>query len=634
MKTLNIILALCLLAGTAIAQDMGPSAGHDLDALWAKAQKTYDLEREDALLLLESRTITVGDEGTVATRVHRVVWIGTTVGIRAYADLRVPWNSATSTLDVEILRTWRDGRWWPDVQGISETAVVHTLPHALDHADDYTAMRETMLLHDGVELPCIVETAYTIAEQGPPTAGADGVFVFPQRDPAVLTEYVLRVPGGTAVLHEELNGAPAAKEDENGVRALTWTVEESTALKLPIATQPAAYEPTVVWTTWEDWGTLESTWSESINAAAVADSVLIEALDEYLAGSLDPVRDTVAFWNESVRSVHYPFRFWQLAPRSATRVWETGYGHALDRAVLLTALLRHVARTTVEDCTKVGCARTEAGYGEVARDLPRLAGFDGLRVELAYGDMGTWLIDPEVGETLDGSAADRWSTSPLSHLLRRRMEQFLSLSLAPGDGDAWRGTGVLRIGSTYDPAVNSDAAAREDRVTRAVQSILPDAEVSAIIRTNGGLSFAVDLAEWPKNADEEPALTVGRIDGGLMDLLPADIHMHEAARQSPLRLPWHLVETVELRLQVDDRDVLTPEPMSMEGATGSFRVDVSREYGWLRVAQRLSLHVDDASRPVGLKDPRRHLHPAESWPELRALLLEAGEPEHGTIVLK
>ena len=39
--------------------------------------------------------------------------------------------------------------------------------------------------------------------------------------------------------------------------------------------------------------------------------------DEYerLAGSLDPVRDTVAFWNEAVRPIRYPFRYWQLAPR-------------------------------------------------------------------------------------------------------------------------------------------------------------------------------------------------------------------------------------------------------------------------------------------------------------------------------
>ena len=106
----------------------------------------------------------------------------------------IPWNTETCTLEVDVLRTWRDGRWWPDPSRISDTAVVHTLPHALDHADDYTVMRETMLLHDGVELPCIMETAYTITEKCVP--GADGVFVFPSIDPAVVTELAVTAAAG------------------------------------------------------------------------------------------------------------------------------------------------------------------------------------------------------------------------------------------------------------------------------------------------------------------------------------------------------------------------------------------------------------------------------------------------------
>ncbi|MFO7608734.1 MAG: hypothetical protein R6X35_05980, partial [Candidatus Krumholzibacteriia bacterium] len=66
MKTLRIIAIAVLLlggaAGAALAAGMGTSAGHDLDALWAQAQKTYDTAQEDAIILLDSRTTTVGDE--------------------------------------------------------------------------------------------------------------------------------------------------------------------------------------------------------------------------------------------------------------------------------------------------------------------------------------------------------------------------------------------------------------------------------------------------------------------------------------------------------------------------------------------------------------------------------------------
>jgi hypothetical protein len=628
MKTTSIILALCLLAGGALAQGMGTSGGHDLDQLWARAQKNHDLAQEDAVLLLESRTVTVDDEGSRVTRVHRVAWVGTSLGIRGYADLRVPWNSATSTLDVEILRTWMDGRWWPDAQRISETAVVHTLPYAVDHADDYTVMRETMLLHDGVELPCIMETAYTIAEQGLPTAGADDLFVMAQRDPAVRVEYALRVPTGMEVRHAALNGAPEAGIDENGVQTLTWRLEDVAPLRLPIADQPAAYEPALVWSTWESWQTLEDAWSEACDSAAVLGPAVIEALEESLAGSLDPVRDTVAFWNESVRAVHYPFRFWQLAPRSATRTWETGYGHALDRAVLLAALLQHVAGgdgPAVSDCLL-----HEPGYGETAPTLPRLAGFDGVTVYLQPNRHGSLLVDADAGRILSAPADDRWMpwTRSRPALLDDQLAGHLSLSLAPGEGEAWEGSGNLRMVRAHGLGLEGDADALQAHIAAAVRSVLPDAEISAPAPSHDGYRFAVSLAAWPTNADGESTLTVGPLAGGVLDRLPADVHLFEAARQSPVRFPADLAETVDLQLRVGDAVVRTPEPVAMESVAGRFTVDVSRAHGWLRVERSLDL------RGEGRTGPRRVRHPASAWPELRSLLLEAGDPVHGTIVLE
>ena len=101
-----------------LAADMGVSAGHDLDALWARPRRTTIWTRQDAVLLLESRQRRLW-RPTAPWPPACTGWCGSAPrsGIRGYADLRVPWNTATSTLDVEILRTWRDGRWWPDADG-------------------------------------------------------------------------------------------------------------------------------------------------------------------------------------------------------------------------------------------------------------------------------------------------------------------------------------------------------------------------------------------------------------------------------------------------------------------------------------------------------------------------------------
>ena len=160
-----LIAALVLLP--AVPADAAPESaagGYDIGALMTAAEEHYDLSRLDAVLLVEDLTVVVAP-GSRRTTVHRVAWLGTEIGLNAYADLRIPYNTDTSTLEVVALRTWMDGRWWPHESEISPTAVVETTPGAIQSADDYTMMREAMLLHDGVELPCIMETAYEIEEQ-------------------------------------------------------------------------------------------------------------------------------------------------------------------------------------------------------------------------------------------------------------------------------------------------------------------------------------------------------------------------------------------------------------------------------------------------------------------------------------
>ncbi|MEJ2722079.1 MAG: DUF3857 domain-containing protein, partial [bacterium] len=243
--------------GARAAALMGVSDGYDLDTLWTQAQATYDLSKEDAVVLLESRRVSIEANGDLHTRVHRAVWVGASAPVRGYADLRIPYNSATSTLTVNALRTWRDDRWWPET-GVSRTAVVETLPFALALADDYTTMRETMLLHDGVEVPCIMETDYEIVERGGGAYGADGLWVFPQNDPAVCVELTLDVTDGETVASRSGNGAPepVVTDGAGGRNTYRWTIENVPRLGTPHLHDPAAVETTVLWTTWRSWKTL------------------------------------------------------------------------------------------------------------------------------------------------------------------------------------------------------------------------------------------------------------------------------------------------------------------------------------------------------------------------------------------
>ncbi len=298
------------------------------------------------MILLDSKRITFLEDGSCAEGgVHRVVWIGTSVGVRTYADLRIPWNSENATLEVEKLRTWRRAAGGRTRRRVSDTAVVHTLPHALDHADDYTAMRETMLLHDGVEVldkGCIMETAYTITTRDVPARG--GIHVFSQGDPVVLSELGIYSSPRRPLKNAELNGAPLPAQDKSMLNnRKTWNLKHVKAQGRPHTSDPQAHEPAVVWSNWEDWNELGQRFSSTFNAGVELTEVQRQDLLERLNPALSFRQKLAAvgdYLNEMVRPVHYDDRNWRFAPRPACRVLETAYGHDLDRAVLAAALLQ------------------------------------------------------------------------------------------------------------------------------------------------------------------------------------------------------------------------------------------------------------------------------------------------------
>jgi hypothetical protein len=628
MKTFNMLilsLVVMSLATFAIGADMGVSGGHDLDELWAGAQADGGLEGQDAVLLLESQQVTLGADGALATRIHRVVWIGTSGGIRGYADLRIPWNSATSQLDVEILRTWREGRWWPDPAAISETAVVTTLPYAVGRADDYTTMRETMLLHDGVELPCIMETAYTITETGLP--GADGLFVMPQRDPSVLVELQVTVPLAASFSFESLNGAPdpAVRELDESV-TLTWSQAEVPALLTPLTGAPAAYEPAVVWTTWPDWPVLRDQWLAAFDEAAVLDEALSDSLQAWIEPApsrWSRIQAVVEQVNKSVRGVHYPDRFWRFAPRPAVRTWDTAYGHALDRAVLVAALLREAGY----EVTPIFVGE---GHGLVGPGIPRLTGMGALHLSIKGDPAG--LFNPD-GGTLSGQA-------PLIGLPLWRTDKFVepflgnsqwanrlevTIDLEPGEDDLWIGSGQYHASGVFCP--QGEMAGLDDGARNflggVIGAVIPDADLKhanpEIFHQHQVIfGFGFEVPQPEPELSGRTRLVVGVPGHGLVSRVEGG-QSYEYVRPAPQMLAGPLEQVVKIRFKSgDDPAVHLPESRSLVNEAGEFSVSAEEKDGWITLERRLVLTADS--------------YPAEMWPQVRALLLEDEDPANGTLL--
>lgn len=621
-----------LLAPRALAAPaaMGVSAGHDLDALLAAAQGRHDLARQDAVLLLEDRRVDVASEGSVATTVHTVVWIGTATGLRAYADLRVPWNEATCSFTVTKLRTWRDGRWWPDRERISDTAVVHTLPYAVDHADDYTTLRETMLLHDGVELPCVMETEYTITERGLPAA--DGLFVLPQRDPAMLVRLSVSAPLARALHHAELNGAPApAAAEADGRRTLTWTLQPAPALRLPVTAAPAAYEPAVCWSTWADQRALGDAFNSVVWEAAVAPPAIVDSLRAVMreaTGDRARVQAGGAWLARNIRHVHQDDRWWTFAPRRAERTWETAYGHVLDRAVLWASLLKADGWQAVPVLAgPVGAPAAPAlphlgGRGQLLLYLQ--PAFDAkVRRPLLVCDPADFSVHAE--GVLDGRPllwlfGEAKPTAPQGG----GGELAVELSLAAGD-TAWTGAGFAagRGRLAFTDAVDGEPAALGRHAAALFGGVLkgaaaPAATLPLVLRGATDLRCDVTMPLGKADAEGRRALSVGRPKGGLLDRLPGDCRLAEASRTAPVLLdgPLRQVVTLRLKLPAGSRAAL-PEARSLANAAGMFSLAATEADGWVEYRREVSL-VEGAGA-------------AANWPALRALLLEEADPANAAL---
>jgi hypothetical protein len=632
------ICALVLLSAVpAGAAPESAAGGHDIGELMAAAEEHYDLARLDAVLLLEDLTITVA-AGSRRTTVHRIAWMGTEIGLDAYGDLRVPNNTGTSTLEVVALRTWMDGRWWPDETKISPTAVVATTPGAIQSADDYTTMRETMLLHDGIELPCIVETIYTITERRPPEYGFDGLWIFAKADPAVMTRLVLEVPKGMTLHHAERNGAPEPALDRSAadVDTYVWRGEFVDRLARPLTRGPAAYAPHVAWSTWESWGAL----GDAVAASVARSASLNEALADSVANliKLRPVplartEAVVDFINETTRAIRYDDSHWQLAPREAVRTWNTAYGHRLDRAVLAAALFE-----------EAGCAITPA-YRSAAfwcadDEVPTLERFDGLLLHL--NDIGA-LYDPLNGTLLQSrtglTGRSLWlagrDDSPVLVAAEETSGCELVLSVEPGEEEGWTGSGILVTTGTlscYGDIVGLEGEAGS-HLSRVASAALAGASVEdhslAVLqeeRVVAGFSFAIDDAE-PDDSGRT-RFELGDPACGLLASLPRDVHLYVEHRDSPVMLPGAAVQTLTLRIDVGDREVVrVPEEVTLENSIGHFRLTVEREGSEITITREVAVSAGGDASDAALR-----IGPAE-WPSLRAILLEEADPRNRTILL-
>jgi len=605
----------------------------DISLLMKEANVRFDMDNEDAVILFDSERIRLYKDGRYAKFVHRIIWINTDVAIRRYGDVRVPYDAAQCTLHVETVRTWRDNQWWET----GPTGIVETLPYELVDAYDYANIREAMLLHNGIELPCILEISYSIEDKEPFRRGWDGSWTFVRNEPAVKSWFGFELPSGWWPNIYEFPGSPAPvkkTDDSLGLDMYTWQRGPYNAGTFPAPEKIEDYESYILWSTWKDWSSLGAHIRTHFDKAAVGDRNLKEQLDSLLEKAdtdREKARLIAGFVNDKTTYIDYPWKYWLSKPRPAVRTYLSTYGHALDRTVLAAALFSKAGIKTLP-------VFLSPSFGNINIEISGLTLMNRLGLWLSAENLAAY-YDPITSEIKSGpvsffsrmawlAGSDEKPNIRINGLDKTSSNDIRIELSYDADKKSITGSGYFRATNYFNQYLQMAGMENEafTYFEKLVSSIFENAELTACnpseftrLKTVFGFQFTIDSLTIDDRDRIE--LTLGESTCGILANLPSNIELYHNQRTSPMHFPGPMSQNIELTLNLDGLELLHyPENNSLENETGSFAVNSIETEKKLIVIRSLKLSKSD--------------YTAEEWLPLRTLLLADRNDGNRLILVK
>ena len=637
MKTrLDIYLAafllLVLFSFTPIYSQTSISGDLNISELLKSADKTFNLSEQDAVILFDGHTEEWLIDGRLKTSVHRIVWLGGASVVRRYGDHRIPYDDKFHNFSVQALRTWRDNRWWDS----DTTGIVETLPHAVQKAYDYSNMREMMLLHNGIELPCIIEVAYTIEDKFPHRSGVEGMWLFARDDPVLVSQCCLSFPSERnpqLYASKDVTDPIVDIDESSDMETYTYRLEGIPALPLPHTADPAAYSPHVAWSTWKNWQQYGDLLKTTFDSWLEMDKTLrdsLNALVDRAYALTDKAKRIAAFVDRTTRYINYPARYWQWNPRYAYRTYNTAYGHRLDRVILAASLFKEAGFMIFPVFRGIG-------YGDINEDIPTLSRMDDIGLWVEGGDEVSGYYDPTgsrfhnglhpiFGRTVwfPGNENDpqvTWRGESTESLLEIRIDiEYDSKE------KNWHGKGLYKATHGFNPHDRMEGTDTEakDFLGSVISGVIKEAELSGYnpiafnrFTITTGFEFTAPLGDEDEYG--RYILTIDDPDGGIFDMLPNDVRLHIENRDSPTRLPGLMEQIISVSLDTSGCElVYIPEGHLVDNDMGSSQITRENKDKQINITRRLVLNKVDCA-------------PSE-WTLLRSLLL-ADKNERGRLVI-
>ena len=547
---------------------------------YASTPTAKDYPTADVLVLSDARAISLLPDGRVVEKVSRVEKMLTYQGMDEAGDPKIAFNKENQELTITRCRTYTPEGLVVDAKANSFNEMT---PFELEAAPDYTAWREMVVTKVGLDVNAVVELEYTVADKKPWRKFLDGKVVLRDGDPCLERTVAISVPEGMDLHYQLLNAsAQPSVKTQGGATVTTWTFRDVPLARLRGTSESErAYLPTLLYTTCPNWGHWTAILGGEADKAAAAVSPELKAktaeLLKGVPGAFEKMLKLQNYVAHSINDVHWPVMDFDYAPRTAARVYESGYGHALDKAVLLQAMAQLAGLEATPGL---------AGYWPGAEPpaaaclaaLPHVI----LRVEMGKDHL---LLSPD---------------SPLSDVSKRNWQGWAVLPLAASAGEphtvsvfehpdalsvyldlkvaadlSYVGEGTITLEGGYAPYFQLQGSDEEVKsyCAKMASSVLPDSEVTSqsVVRMETGAVVLKVALKGPAAGKSAPrAFATGLPSGSLLATLrdPA-----VSGRDLPIVLRSPGAEKVTLRAALDPKlkVLYLPKALDLESAAGSLR---------------------------------------------------------------
>lgn len=609
MKSAKTLFAAALLCLASLA------ASAALPSQYAATPTAKDYPGADALTLSESRHFTLGPDGRVTEHVRLVQKILTYQGMDEVGDPKIAFNKDNQTFTVNLCRTYTPEGKTVDAKANSFNEMT---PYELEKAPAYTGWREMVCTKVGLDVNAVVEFEYTIADTRPWRPYLEGVVMLEDVFPALSREVAVTVPAGKEVKAKLLNiqGQPATSND-GGAVTTTWAFKNVPLMgRVAVSAMDGAFTPALVFTTAPGWkahadrvGTLVQ---KAIDTSSPA---LDKKTDELLKGLQDPFEKTArlqSYVAEYINGIEWPLACFEFEPRAAAQVYESGYGHGLDKAVLLCAMLKRAGISAA-----IAAGRRLPEGAEDPTTVPCMALFDRTVIHSKPANSTLWL-DP-MAPLAESSQRNLCGMKGLPLLLGMDEihtmppvdapdQLFVNADAALAADLSLEGSATISLSGAYSPYYKLQGSKDDQKaaLAKAIGAVLPGATVGefSVVRMEPGATVfqAAFKAPAPEKGTAK-ALRAGLPDGSLLSNVRG-IYLQE--RSLPLVLPHGGSEKVYLKLKLAEgqKAAYLPPALSRDVAAGSFRQTWAVKDGALDLTMEVSVPkgVVAAKDYPGLRD--------------------------------